>query len=220
MQERARGWSIAPVSVPLLALVAILSLVVIERWRRHFRGADFFLAALVGWDLLYVNSTHLWEIRALYPAMALIVPAVIACGRASGRGMFFFKKVFFVDEGQVKKAFPGPLVVIVRQCIPCALAFVLLVAVLSALQHYRDATRYVYFQNHYDHQQIPTALISGWEFLDRLDYPKTVAMTMGDEPPTVIGFFIPCSAGGFKTRLCMYPQSAIEMFLPGWTGVL
>ncbi len=201
---------------PLLALVAILSLVVIERWRRHFRGADFFLAALVGWDLLYVNATHLWEIRALYPAVALIVPAlVIAFSRASGRGMFFFRKVFPVHEGRVEKAFPGLPKVISRQCIPWALAFVLFVAVLSALQHYRDTTRYVYFQNHYDHQQIPTALISGWELLDRLDDPKTVAMTMGDEPPDGHWFFYPLLGRRFQNQI-VYVSAKHNREVPAW----
>jgi hypothetical protein len=72
-----------------------------------------------------------------------------------------------------------------------AAALLLLVAVFYLLQSYRDATRYTYYSRHSDHQgfiALAITQVGAWDFLDRPDAPKTIALSM--DPATPLGYWL------------------------------
>jgi hypothetical protein len=93
--------------------------------------------------------------------------------------------------------------------------FVAVVTGLYFLQCYRDNTRYGYYYSHYDHQKIPTAYTSGWEFLDNLDEHRTIALTMGDNPPGGNWFFYPLLGRKLQNDI-VYLSAKHKWKVPTW----
>jgi len=174
---------------PYIAFFTVQGLVVIKKISRYFRKIDFFLVAFVAWDLLYINKTHLWEIAVLYPFVIVIVVLLIILFK------LVIEKLKLLSPKEeaflVPNKTPGFGGTIIIRWIIYALGFISLVGGLYFLQNYRDNTRYLFYRFGSDVLSIPRTFVNGWEFLDQPDEKKTIALTMGWEPPGHQWFFYP-----------------------------
>ena len=174
---------------PSLALLTTQGLVVVKKMSRYFRQVDFFLVALISWDLLYVNKTHSWEVELRYPLVVVMIPLLVVLFW-SVRGK---SKLFSPKEGTLLSSaeLPKGGIFTIKRGVVGAIGFMCLVGGLYLLQSYRDNTRYAYYRGHSDLGGIPRTLVGGWEFLDKLEEKKTIAMTVGWSPPGHNWFFYP-----------------------------
>jgi hypothetical protein len=62
---------------------------------------------------------------------------------------------------------------------------------LYMLQIYRDNTRYSYYRTHEDFHSLPRSYVGAWEFLDKPDEKRTVAMARGWKAESHEWFFYP-----------------------------
>ena len=173
---------------PSLAILTTQGLVVIQKFRKYCRGVDFFLVALVAWDLLYINKTHLWEVELLYPFLVLTIPLVIT--------LFNFMRgesqSFALQEEALTSLTRLPRRhTTIKLWVTFTIGFIFLVGGFYLLQSYRDNTRYLYYRRHLDLHYLTRAFVNGWEFLDQHDGKKTIAMTMDWEPPGHKWFYYP-----------------------------
>ena len=83
------------------------------------------------------------------------------------------------------------------------------------LQEYRSNTRYAYYREHSDYQEIPKAYVDAWEFLDRPGEKKTIAMTMGWDPPGHKWFFYPL-CGRWLQNDIEYISAKHKWSVPTW----
>jgi len=173
------------------ALLTVQGLVVILKITRHFRKIDFFLAAFVVWDLMYVNKTHLWEVEVLYPFLALIILLTIIFLKTAlmKLKLFTLKKETPLFSNSTSSSRLGSC--ITRKWVAYPFVLVILIGVLYFLQSYRDSTKYVYYREHEDFGNFPRTFAKGWEFLDQPDKKKTIALTMGWKSPGGNWFFYP-----------------------------
>jgi len=201
---------------PSVALFTIMGLTVIKKFRHYLRGVDFFLVALVVWDLLYINKNHLWQVEALYPFIALlIVIAVLSMARVR---QSLRKEAGVVGTGQSPGLFFWGGLIGRGQWIVYPAGLLVLVAGLYFLQCYRDATRYTYYSGHADHQSF-TALantqVGAWEFLDRPASPKTIALSMDPETPLGYWLFYPLMGRRLQNDV-MYVSAKDKWDVPAW----
>ncbi len=173
---------------PYVALFTIMGLTVIKKYRHHFRGVDFLLVALIIWDLLHINKTHLAPVAMFYPFIVLLT--VMAA-------LFLDPLRTWLRRVAVRQRNPPAMVSSGHgggrrgHWAASAAALLLLVAALYLLQSYRDATRYMYYSGHADHQGFAALAITqvgAWDFLDRPDDPKTIALAM--DPATPLGYWL------------------------------
>ncbi len=181
---------------PFIALFTIQALLLIKRFIRNFDHVAFFFAALVIWDLLYVNTAHVWEIEVLYPLLLLGGLMVISLG-------------LVLATGALPARVPPWLTV--------AALLSLLTAGCCLLQDFRDSTRYAYYRRHYDYFNVPkiSELVNGWEFLDRPGEKKRVALSVGWDPPGHIWFFYPLMGRRLQNE-AMYISSRYRREVPAW----
>jgi hypothetical protein len=200
---------------PFLALFTIQGLVVIKKISKHFKRIDFFLVALVVWDLLYIGKTHMWEVAILYPFMALMVLLIIIIFNlvrerlklfAPKEGTFLTTTGLSTLDGNITKKW-----------ITYALVFIFLVTGLYFLQSYRDNTRYRYYLKHLDLKvfKYNLNLVDCWEFLDQPDDKKIIAMTMGWQPPGAYWFFYPL-LGRWLQNDIVYISAKHKWEVPTW----
>jgi len=196
-----------------IALFTIQGLIVIKKISKHFKQIYFFLVVLIAWDLLFINKTHNWEIALLYPLTALAIPlAVILCNFVMDKS-----KAFALKE-EVRSISTRPFIVASttnRSWITYALCFISLVGGLYFLQSYRDNTRYIYYQNHMDFEDFPRNFIDSWEFLDRANEKKTIALTIGWQPPGHKWFFYPLLGKHLQNDI-VYISAKHKGEIPTW----
>lgn len=190
---------------PFIALFTIQGLVVIQKIRKYFKKIDFFLVALIFWDLLYINKTHIWEIELFYPFLVLTVPLVLLAFKFVRKG-----KVFLVSFKLSESSNP-----INKRRLTYAFSFFVLVIGLYFLQSYRDNTRYQYYRQHFDLHYVTKAFVNGWEFLDRHDEKKTIAMTVDWEPPGDQWFFYPLLGSRLQNDI-VYISAKYKREVPTW----
>ena len=157
------------------ALFTIQALVVIQKISNHFKKTDFFLTALVAWDLLHVNKTHIWEVVILYPFLVLIIPLILILLTLTVKKLKIFdpkKESFLISTGSSRVTATIP-----KRWATYALIFISLVAGLYFLQTYRDNTRYAYYLKHSDRSPTARYFVNAWEFLDKPGEKKTIVMT-------------------------------------------
>lgn len=184
-----------------LALFTIQGLVVIQKINMHFRKIHFFLTALVAWDLLHINKTHIWEVAVLYPFIVLVILLVLILSALAVMVIKWFatkEKTSLISTGAGPSGLSGR---ITRRGVAYVLVFIFLTGGLYLLQIYRDDTRYAYYHTHADFGTIPKALVNGWEFLDQPDEKKTIALTMDWEPPGGNWFFYPLLGRGLQNDI-------------------
>ena len=58
---------------PAIALFTIQSLVFVKRFSKYSTTISFLFAALITWDIIFSNTTHLWEVEILFPYFILFV---------------------------------------------------------------------------------------------------------------------------------------------------
>jgi len=198
---------------PFIALFTIQGLCVIKKVRKHFREVDYFLVAFVGWDLLYINKTHLLEVKVLYPFMAFMIPLVIIVftllvvklKRSNSKGATSF----------ISSRLSRVIALITRRWPVYALAFIFLVGVLYFLQSYRDHTRYTYYRGHLDLHDFSRTFVNGWEFLDQQNGKKTIALTMDWEAPGHNWFFYPLLGRWLQNDIA-YVSAKHKWEVPTW----
>jgi len=200
---------------PYIALFTIQGLVVFKRISKYFSRLDLFLVALIAWDLLYVKDNHIWEVEVLYPSVVLMIPLLIILFKfASIRLKQFGSKdeVFLISTGS--PIFGGA---ITRRWMAYALVFIFLVTGLYFLQSYRNNTRYIYYLKHLDLKvfKYNLNLVDGWEFLDQPDEKKTIALTMGWQPPGAYWFFYPL-LGRWLQNDILYISAKHKWEIPTW----
>jgi hypothetical protein len=86
---------------------------------------------------------------------------------------------------------------------------------LYVLQRYRDITRYTYYRTHYDFHDFPRSLVNAWEFLDRPQQQKRIAMTVAWEPPGHTWFFYPLLGRSFQNEI-IYVSAKHKWDVPAW----
>ena len=198
---------------PSLALFTIQGLVVIKRIRKYFSKIDFFLVASVAWDLLYISKTHIWEVAVLYPFMVLIVPLVLILFKlVLEKSKLLAKKDdnFLINSRSSNLSNANT-----KRWAAYALVFIFLVTGLYFLQSYRDNTRYIYYRWHTDFQNFPRSFVNAWEFLDRTDEKKTVAMAIDWKPPGHHWFFYPL-LGRWLQNDIVYISAKYKWEVPTW----
>ncbi len=163
---------------PYIALCTIQGMLFIKRIKGYTRAIDFILVALIAWDLLYINKTHLWEVTVAYPFIVLTaLIGALLLSRARERA------VQSIPEDSPSR--------VRRRRLVYAAAIILFGAGLYGLQSYRDSTRYQYYRVHQDLHDFPRNFVDAWEFLDRPGEKKTIALSAGWDPPSHKWFFYP-----------------------------
>ena len=198
---------------PFFALFTIQGLVVIQKLSKYFKNIEFFLVALIAWDLLHINKTHLWEIAVLYPFVLLIIPLVIIFLMIVVTRL---KKFSLEDRAFLisKSLFRWGNTTTTRWTV-YAFGFIVMIGALYFLQSYRDNTRYVYYRGYTDLGNIPRSSVNGWEFLDQPDEKNIIAMTMGWAPPGGKWFFYPL-LGRWLQNDIVYISAKYKWEVPTW----
>lgn len=201
---------------PYVALFTIMGLAVIKRFSHYFKGVDFLLVALIVWDLLYINKTHLWEVEAVYPFIVLIIMFMMLLFTRVGERL---KRIFIRNgTGEFPALASGHENTPYRKWIIYSSGLLLLVAGLYVLQCYRDATRYKYYSTHSDHQgfvNLAKSVVGAWEFLDQPGTPKTIAMTMGPETPLGYWLLYPVLGRRLQNDV-VYVSAKSKWEVPAW----
>lgn len=195
---------------PFIALFTIQSLVFIKKFSKHFKGIDFFLVALVAWDLLFVrdlNIIHIKKISKLYPIMVLMIPLVLILFNlavARLKGVATKEEPFLISNGLFKLGST-----ITGRWIAVVLGFLILIGGLHLLQSYRDNTKYIYYRKNIT--GFAKNFINGWKFLDQPDEKKTIAMAVDRNT----WFFYPL-LGRWLQNDIVYISGKYQREVPTW----
>lgn len=185
-----------------IALFTIQSFFIFKKFNKAFVGIDVILVMLVGWDvLLSVNKSHLWEVEVLYPVIVLMLFIIIVFRK----GIFNFK---FLRTVKLKNA-------IISRSATFIVLFIILATGLYFLQGYRDNTRYIYYREHFDSVNFPRDFVDGWEFVDRPDQKKTIALAMNWNPPGHRWFFYPLMGRWLQNDI-LYISAKYKWEVPAW----
>jgi hypothetical protein len=187
---------------PYIALCTIQGMLFIKRVKGYTRAVDIILVALIAWDMLYFNKTHLWEVTVAYPFIVLtaLIGAVLLsrlpewAGRSASTGIRF----------PVRR----------RWLVPAA-AIILFCGGFYGLQSYRDAMRYTYYRIHQDLHYFPRNFVDAWEFLDRPGEKKIIALSAGWDPPSHKWFFYPLF-GRWLQNDVVYLSAKHKWDVPTW----
>jgi hypothetical protein len=163
---------------PYIAFLTIQGLVFIRRFSGYGRALDYVLVALIAWDLLQIDKTHLWEVSVTYPLLVLIALM----------GILLFN---LARKKSGPAASAGSVTLLSGTRVFWTAGVILLVGGLFFLQNYRDRTRYTYYRKISDLHSIPRNFVDAWEFLDRPGEKKTIALSAGWKPPSHEWFFYP-----------------------------
>jgi len=198
---------------PFFALFTIQGLVVIQKLSKNFKNIDVFLVALIAWDLLHINKTHLWEIAVLYPFVLLMIPLVIIFLTIAAMRLkkFSLEDRAFLTSNRLFRWSNTTTIHLTSY----AFGFFVLIGGLYFLQSYRDNTRYVYYRGYTDLGNIPRSSVNGWEFLDQPDEKNIIAMTMEWEPPGGKWFFYPL-LGRWLQNDIVYISAKYKWEVPTW----
>jgi tetratricopeptide (TPR) repeat protein len=165
---------------PSLAFMTIQALVVMYRQSNYFIKKDFFLALLIMWDILHAYKYFIWdgwEAAIVYPFFVLLAPLLLLVFNR------FFRKVTKVDEKKESFVIPAGLsrlrTTTTKRWMIYSVGFISLVAGVYFLQAYRDTTRYEQYVNQSSFSSFPERFVNAWEYLDKPDGKKTIAMTTG-----------------------------------------
>jgi len=166
--------------IPSLALFTIQGLVVLQKYSKYFKEIDFFLAVLVAWDLLQAYKHHLWDIREvaiIYPFLVLMIPILsiffqLALSRL--KRFHLKEKSFLISTGSLRLNIPLTI-----RWVVYAVSLTSLVVGLFLLQIYRDSTRYIHYYNKSEVSPLPRNFVDAWDYLDKPDEKKSIALTMG-----------------------------------------
>jgi len=198
---------------PYFALFTIQGLVAFKKVTNKFRKFDFFLAAFVAWDLLYINKNHLFEIAVLYPFVVLIIPLVIILFK-----LVIERSKVFVSKEEAFLIFTGLSRwdgTVTKKLLVYTITFIALVLGIHFLQSYRSNTRYNYYRTHIDFHTFPRNFVNAWEFLDQPDEKKTIAMTMDWKPPGHRWFFYPLLGRRLQNDIT-YISAKYKWEVPTW----
>jgi hypothetical protein len=179
---------------PFIALFTIQGLFVIQKLNRYWNKMDIVLVALVAWDVLNIRKHHSDEVAVVYPLLILLLFLGIVFfsflrkkKKALSQKTNSFDNDHAMENVQsslwsgtsIKKWAAG--VMLVTSC----------AGLLYMLQIYRDNTRYSYYRTHEDFHYLPRSYVSAWEFLDKPDENRTVAMARGWKVESHEWFFYP-----------------------------
>ena len=198
---------------PYIALFTIQGLVLLKKISKYFRGIDFFLVALLAWDLLHVNKAHISEVEMLYPFVALTIPLVFIMFKLAVVKLKLFsekEKTFSISSGLSKWS-----IIITKRWVTYALAFIIMVVGLYFLQIYRDNTRHTYYSVHFDPYYLPRIFLSGSEFLDQPNEKKTIAMAVEHTSPLGRWLFYPL-LGRWLQNDIVYISAKYKWAVPTW----
>ena len=199
---------------PYVALFTIQCLVFIrKKMNSCSKEIDLLFIAFIGWDILNINKNHLLEVTVVYPfiivAVLLVMPFLsLVVGK--------FKPNVTSDEMLINS--PGLSrhgAFATNKCITYAMVIVILYGGLYFLQRYRDSTRYKYFREHYDLHAFPREFVDAWEFLDQTSEEKSIALTMGWDPPGHLWFFYPLFGRWFQNDI-EYLSAKYKWEVPTW----
>ena len=201
---------------PIMALFTIQGLVFIQKLSNYVKKIDFVLISLVAWDLLYTGKKSYVGGRSIISLYSiddtLDYNHIQSCaGKAeivcSKEGTFLTTTGLSALDANITKKW-----------ITYALVFIFLVTGLHFLQNYRDTTRYIYYGGHTDLEDHSKKFVNAWEFLDHPDGSKTIAMTMGWEPPGDHWFFYPLLGRWLQNDIVYISAKYGGEILPGFTG--
>ena len=177
-----------------IAFLTIAGLTVTRKLSHHFRFFDFFLALLIAWDLFHTDIKHIQEVAILYPAAVLLIPLFVLFYVFITKRYPFFKSNWAAYCG----------------------GFIIAAGALSALQTYRDSTRYDYYNQYTDVHSIPRDYVEAWRFLDNPDEKKVIAMAKGWDAVTHTWFFYPLMGSRLQNDI-IYVSAKHRDEVPTWT---
>jgi hypothetical protein len=196
-----------------IVLFTIQGLVFIKYISNYFKKIDFLLVAFIAWDLLYINKTHAGEVTVAYPLLILFTLLLLLLFKITRDKLHLLvprEKAYLTPTG-----LSGLRSIPKRYWLVSLLGFILLIGGLYFLQSYRDSTRYRYFSDHTDLHDFPRTLVNGWEFLDTPDEKKTIAMTIGWQPPGHKWFFYPLLGKHLQNDI-VYLSAQHKWEVPTW----
>ncbi|MBN2066740.1 MAG: glycosyltransferase family 39 protein [Candidatus Thermoplasmatota archaeon] len=199
---------------PYIAIFTIQGLVLLKKLSKYFYTTDSFLLALVAWDLLYVNKTHIQEIGLLYPFVVVLIASIIIIFKLVSRAL----KNLFSKEGTIfifGRSYRLDVTTTIRWANYYAIGFIVTVAGIYGLQNYRDHTRYLYYRGYTDLTNTPKSFVNGWEFLDKSNEKKTIALTMGWKSPGHHWFFYPLMGRHLQNNIT-YVSARHMWDVPTW----
>jgi hypothetical protein len=213
--KRATKWiaSSTRYLAPFIALFTIQGLVVIKGFSKYFKKIDFFLVALVAWDIFYVNKSHLQEIAFLYPFFLLMAALIFIVWvfLLKNSGIFLSER----KEYFVLNRLPSLFNIITMKRLTYATYFFIFVIGVYFLQNYRDSSRYTYYRSHIDSHNFPRNFVDAWEFLDQPGEKKTIAMAMDYKPAEHRWFFYPL-LGRYLQNDIVYISAKYRWEVPTW----
>jgi hypothetical protein len=196
-----------------IALFTIQGVVTLRKFFPYSKKVDIFLMVTIAWDLMQINKRHLQEIEMLYPIIivaAFIVLIIIQLSRKK------LRTPPIKEEGTLISTRPSSInAVNTKRLGIVLLVFIMLIAGLNLLQVYRNSTRYVYYNGHFDLTNFPRNLVDSWEFLDQPEEKKTIAMTMDYRPPSHNWFFYPLFGKAFQNDIA-YISAKYKWNVPAW----
>jgi hypothetical protein len=172
--------------------------------------------ALIVWDLLYINKTHLWQVEVSYPLIVLILFLFLLSFKLARERL---KKIVLKDDSGIPlTALSRYGVTTYRRWIIYSAGLLVLMVGLYFLQCYRDTTRYDYYSNHYDHQSfinLARTLVCAWEYLDHPGSPKTIALAMDPATPMGRWLFYPLLGKRLQNDI-VYLSAQYKWEVPPW----
>jgi hypothetical protein len=174
---------------------------------------DFLFVIFIAWDIFYVNKKHLLAVEIIYPFVILIIVVVIfllitlkeRSRQAIPKEGNFLKSNRSLNTSRI----------LLRNGARYFISFIIIIIGLYYLQSYRDNTRYKYYRNHSDIPSIPRTFVDGWEFIDRPDEKRSVALTMGWNAPGHKWFFYPL-LGRWLQNDIVYVSAKYKWETPTW----
>ncbi len=196
---------------PAIALFTIQSLVFIKRFSKYSTTISFLFAAFITWDILFTNTTHLWEVEVLFPYVILLVflfGVILAIKRLRSSLLNRNDRYQITLPSFFKFSYQNMVMIV---------GIFALAGGFYLLQNYRDNTRYNYFKVHYDYVPINEVsnLSAGWEFLDHPDEKKTIALTLDWSPPGHRWFFYPLMGRWLQNDI-VYISAKYKWEVPAW----
>jgi hypothetical protein len=202
-----------------IALYTIQGLFIVKKVSKYIKEIDFLLVVFIALDLLYVNKVHLQNIAALYPFIVFMIFLIIILFNfflENLKSAIAQEKISYVTNDSNSKLLFRPTDSIIGiKWIVCIVGLITLFAACYFFQIYRDNTRYSYYRFHFDYSYIPRNFVNAWEFLDDPNEKKTIAMTMGWDPPGHQWFFYPLLGRRLQNDV-VYLSAKYKWSVPSW----
>jgi len=179
---------------PFIALFTIQGLFVIQKLNRYWSKIDIVLVALVAWDVLNIRKHHSGEVAVAYPLLILLLfLGIVFFSFLRKKKKALAQKTNSFDNDHAMENVQSSLWsgTSIKKWVAGVMLVTSCAGLLYMLQIYRDNTRYSYYRTHEDFHYLPRSYVGAWEFLDKPDEKRTVAMARGWKVESHEWFFYP-----------------------------